>query len=331
VSNKRLYAGVIVVALGVAITWFLWPQRSVHQVTNSRDQKVVDNGGSTSASTAPVPTSSAPVASKTVTAAAPLETVTAVNRNASWLNIQSESNLRPRISQALMSNKPEEAAAALNALLYCNNVASTRVGSPADVAEAEMLIRFPGDEKELRRSPVQLRYTQITEARKKCTYEGESPTKVTESNLRQGLSAKLADVNSMVRNLRQSDGSGLDLSRLNLEDRSLLASGRLDVLNRVIESMAIRSDVSSNPTPEHDVSLLLARHLAMCRLGDLCDAGSFRFAEICVAFGACDGANVQLSVNRLIVDDTMRLRTNKLAEQIVQNVTRAASRAQLAN
>ena len=170
-SNPKAAAGLVVLAVSALMFWRFWPQLVAKEQSDLLNHTLASSSerraGVGLLATEVRRESGQPEAGKTYP---PRPTSRGSVSNTSWLSMQGDANLRTRIGQALVSNNQEEAAAALNALLYCNKIASSRVDSPTATAEAEMLVRFPGDEKILRRSSVQRRYAQIEDARKSCRY-----------------------------------------------------------------------------------------------------------------------------------------------------------------
>jgi hypothetical protein len=243
--------------------------------------------------------------------------------NASWLSIQREANLRPRIGQALISNKQEEAAAALNAVLYCSTMTPVGTASTAETADG-LLMRFPGDKTMFLASPAAARGAVIDAARAQCAYGAETLPKEAETALRQGLAKSLDAVNSLVKTIQRLPE--FDWSSLTATERGLLESGRLDVYSRIADGLAGRWGTLDGSAAEYDAIALVAAQLALCKLGDACDTGSFRFANVCVTFGACEGANVDAAVRRLIIDEAARARAEKLADMIVVQLTRNSVR-----
>lgn len=314
--SRKAVAVVTLVAVAF-VGWFWFGQGSGGARTRpATDATPSAPSGAQSASTRATPDGSRILDSMppSTAKAEPSATAAAPAVNAAWIEMQQSSSLRARMAQAMLSNDPREAAATMNAMLYCNLVASKRAVSPADAAEAELVV-FPGHEQILRRSPLERRADEIEAARKRCAYGEEGISRSVEAELRRTLSTKLESVNELVRRARQVEG--VDWSALTAEDRALLASGRVDVPLRVLGALGDRWGSLDDSRPDGDIAAQLARHLAACRLGDPCGAGSFRQGEVCVVYGGCDGADVEQAIDRLIIDETTRQRTQRLLSRIM--------------
>jgi len=307
----------------IFVGWLWWSRPTPEQV-KERAAAVAAAKAAAAASAAKAAAEGAPPDGSRIISVAPdapppasLPVQAGLAPNAAWNDIQQSSALRVRITQAMQSNDQQEAAAALAALNYCNTVGSRRQVTPAEVAAAELL-PFPAQEALLRRSPVERRADEVEAARKRCAVGEDGGTRNIDVEARRNLSARLEGVTDLVRRLRTSDN--LDWSNLTAEDRALLASGRTDVMARALGGMVDRWGALEEQRIDNDIAVPLAVHLAACRSGDACGPGSFRYGEVCVAYGACEGGDVEQAINRLIADDATRQRAQRLSTRIVSQL-----------
>jgi len=318
-----LKVSVAATALVLAALWFLTP--SIRTLVASGSQAARDSSSSAQANVVALPpavrasgaavTSSSDVQPKS-SAAGSAESV--------WIEIQRTKDLRGRIAQAAVSNDPREAAAALNASLYCSHIANTHYEGDLNSVADRVVTRFPSDSTVVR-SALSVRAERIRDARNKCSFRDDDDAKRLDGQLRARIAQTLSGLNDLAR--AASNPPTIDLSSLSAAQKASLASGEIYVRARVVDQLTTKLPRAENIAEDSDIAALLATHVAMCRMGDSCESGSFRADHLCVLFGACEGANAEDSV-RVYLSKRQRdlTRTDDLANLVVNQIQQLAAK-----
>lgn len=213
--------------------------------------------------------------------------------------LQRSPQLRSSTMLYARSNELSYAVASLNARIYCSWIGGKSEESAAEFANRRYYLA-PPMRTMLRVSDVSKRVETVELARQRCKLPDDAPTDYDQA----ALDASRAVISSYLA-ITKELGSlpRLDLRELPDATRStLFASDPSVLLSALVQVSSFLSQTLAPEITENETILAsaLAIDLAACRLGDLCTPDSFRMAESCLQWGACDGNNLSEAIGRLL-------------------------------
>jgi len=314
IRTRFAIALLVVLAVLIAVDWLSGERKSRHQTSSGtavQDLRVDVSTPATlpdRANNGQPPSPADPVISRDA------------QRDHGRAAIQRAPDLRIAALNFARSNEMGYAVAALSARLYCTTVGGLRDQTAAAHATGYYFLA-PTLRGQLAVSDASKRIEAVEAARRRCRFGDDGPAEW-DRLMREGSPAAMTAYLDLLKDLRALPA--LDLRTLSSAQReALYAPDPTVLLSALSQALFVLPDRKAGTEPDSEAQLAatLATDLAACQLGDLCTPDSFRMAEVCLHWGACDGRDLPAAIERLLSPrPDLRALTQKYAETLLTAV-----------